>query len=86
MLCIIQAMLWAQPLAPGPAEVSETQSAPNLACTTTVPFNSITHWGEHQKIDARLKKLQNLFHLRMKTNLTQPQTALESLAMDIKRG
>lgn len=63
-------------------EVSVEGSVSNLASVAAVTFNPITQWEKHQKIDTRLKKLQNLFHLHVETNLPQTHIALEPLTMD----
>lgn len=82
----IRAMLRAAHRARSGIEVSEEGSISNLASFATVTFNPITQWEKHQKIDTHLKKLQNLFHLHVETNLPQTQIALESLTMDTNGG
>jgi len=67
-------------------DVSEGGSISNLASIAAVTFNPITQWEKHQKIDIHLKKLQNLFHLHMETNLPQTQIALEPLTMGMNQG
>lgn len=58
-----------------------SEKGSNSACTTAVTCNPVTQGEKHQKIDAHLTKLQNLFHLRVATNLTQTRVALQPLTM-----
>lgn len=63
-----------------------SEKGSNSACTTAVTCNPVTQGEKHQKIDAHLMKLQNLFHLRVATNLTQTRVALQPLTMGTIRG